>query len=84
MTGSQAFRTTRIKACTQRDVFTHHSARAGWVIHSLYSDFDLSHHPNKSRKVRAITLVARRKSSKSSLSSARLAWLSSTVRGPAP
>ena len=41
-------------------------------------------YPNRSRKLRAITFVARRRSSSSSRSSARLAWDSSTVRGPAP
>ena len=39
---------------------------------------------NKSSKVRATTCVARFKSARSMRSSARLAWLSSTVRGPAP
>ena len=39
---------------------------------------------NKSSNVRAITLVARRRSSSSTCSSARLALDSSTVRGPAP
>jgi len=39
---------------------------------------------NKSSKVRATTCVARFKSAKLMRSSARLAWLSSTVRGPAP
>jgi hypothetical protein len=38
----------------------------------------------RSSKVRATTCVARFKSAKSMRSSARLAWLSSTVRGPAP
>ena len=39
---------------------------------------------SRSASVRAITLVARRRSSSSSRSSARLACDSSTVRGPAP
>ena len=39
---------------------------------------------NKSSKVRDTTCVARFKSARSMRSSARLAWLSSTVRGPAP
>ncbi len=39
---------------------------------------------SRSSKVRAMTLVARRTSSSCTRSSARLAWLSSTVRGPAP
>ena len=39
---------------------------------------------SKSNRVRATTLVARRRSSSTRCSSARLAWLSSTVRGPAP
>jgi hypothetical protein len=40
--------------------------------------------PSKSSSVRATTLVARRKSARSRRSSARLAWDSRTVRGPAP
>ena len=39
---------------------------------------------SKSNKLRATTLVARRRSCKSKRSSARLACDSSTVRGPAP
>ena len=40
--------------------------------------------PSRSSSVRATTLVARRRSSSTRCSSARLALLSSTVRGPAP
>ena len=40
--------------------------------------------PSRSRSTRATTFVARRRSSSSTCSSARLALLSSTVRGPAP
>jgi hypothetical protein len=43
-----------------------------------------SPHPHKSTNTRATTFVARRRSSSSMCSSARLAWLSSTVRGPQP
>lgn len=40
--------------------------------------------PSRSNKLRATTCVARLRSSSSRCSSARLALLSSTVRGPAP
>ena len=53
----------------------------GWVVSVIFvSLYQLS----KSFRVRAITLVARRTSSSCTRSSLRLAWDSSTVRGPAP
>ena len=45
---------------------------------------DAAGHESRSRRVRATTLVARRRSSRCRRSSARLAFDSSTVRGPAP
>src|SRR4029453_8117955 len=40
--------------------------------------------PNRSSKTRAMTMVARRRSASKMFSSARLAFASNSVRGPAP
>jgi len=56
-----------------------------WPLATLAkSHTELHPHPNKSANARATTLVARRKSSSAMFSSARLALLSDTVRGPQP
>lgn len=49
-----------------------------------YSQEAVAYPASKSTSVRPTTLVARRRSSSTRCSSARLAWLSRTVRGPAP
>src|SRR5574343_693424 len=62
----------------------HGGAREKTLFSVCLSHARLGSQASRSSRLRAITWVARRRSSSSRRSSARLAWDSSTVRGPAP